>query len=97
MCILKGPLPDTRNALESERCVYAAVAGFGSMLPPEVGVPWGTCQMHMVSAGRVNAALLSVALLVSVMFPTYAHAPLPVEFFLAFPRALRQKECAATQ
>lgn len=97
MCILKRPLPDTQNALESERCVYAAAAGFGSMLPPEDGVPWGTCQMHTVSAGRVHTAFLSVVLLVAVVFPRCTHAPLPVEFFLAFPRSLRQKECAATQ
>ena len=31
--------PDTQNALESEGYDYAAVAGFGSMLPPEGGVP----------------------------------------------------------
>lgn len=40
--------PNTHNALESKHCVYAAVAGFGSMLPPEDGVPGRTCQLPTV-------------------------------------------------
>jgi hypothetical protein len=31
--------PDYRSALESERCVYAAAAEVGAVLPPEGGVP----------------------------------------------------------